>query len=633
MSVTRSLSARPGRIVGRRVVGGPPRLSLRLARPASRSALTSQKFARLAVASCLGLTIAFGAAPLLAQGTTLAITEVRGAIQEDVTDGLEAALQKNTGLRVITLDEWQAAAKGARLSPTADRPEVARRLGANRLLRAKVTRKDRRWQLTVEVADARGNRLKRWQTRAKKVRRLDYLIRTELNEALSQALAVAATASAPAPGLARSPDIRAPSAPPQETVQPVRLGVLSVTGSDRVSMRLDRLLDKYQAFDHVPSEQIEATAASMNADLDTAPGRAEVARALRLQAWLSVRARSRSNRSAATGRLYSGHSGKLVDTVRGRGPTEWKALSGMLKLLRTAAAKTKAPAPDAGEAQPPPAVAAAPPPAPRPERRSAAADRPRADSSVEAEAPPAERKEGRRSWTPLAISLGISLQRRDLTYNDDAFDTLRTYELGGAPAIAADARWYPAAHFVGGFAAHLGVEGRLRYLLAVASEDSAGNRFDTESFDAWGGIRGRIPLYDHEIGLGIGLGHHTFGVQVPDDGPALPDVAYTYLRAGADARFGLPADFHVYIAGGWRQVFSAGDITSDRWFPDASLGGIDAQIALGWAFFGGVEVRLGAEYTRYFFSLNPEVGNEAVAGGALDQYIGGTLDLMWSLGE
>ena len=37
------------------------------------------------------------------------------------------------------------------------------------------------------------------------------------------------------------------------------------------------------------------------------------------------------------------------------------------------------------------------------------------------------------------------------------------------------------------------------------------------------------------------------------------------------------------------------------------------------------EIRLQVDYARYFFSMNPKVGDPYVAGGALDQFINGTL--------
>ena len=584
---------------------------------------------RLLAVLALGIALAL---PTAASASKVAITEVTGPVQDDVAAGLESALRRAPDIELISFQDWLNAADSARLDPITDRERLARRLRVDRMVRARVARAAGKWSLRVEVLDKNGRRLKRWRAKTSKVSRLEGLIRKKMMSRLGPALGTASTAK-------RGRSTRsatAARAPGPSLDGPVRLGILEVKGGQRSTRRLARALKADPQIKPVSTRKVRATAAKLKVNLDTAEGRVRVARALRLRAWLAMRSRGRRSRYAATGKVYSGHDGQLVDRVEGRGDSESKAIRGMLSLLVAPLNETRA-ATRSAVASTSSRLRRQPAPVPRSaarQRTPVAAtfnDTSSATSRVQGDFPDQTDGGGNRSRSPLMVAIGVGLQTRDFSYTDDAFQTLRPYELGGAPALSGDLRWYPAGHFTGGFLRHLGVDGRLRYLVGVQSEDSDGNAFDTSSFDAFGGLRGRVPLGSHELGIGVGVGHHNFDIEVPEDGPALPGVGYTYLRFGADSRFALPASLHLYVGAAWRQVLSSGDLGSDEWFPNATQGGIDANLQLGWAFLGGLELRLGAEYTRYFFSLNPELGDTFVAGGALDQYISGTFDVVWSL--
>ena len=72
------------------------------------------------------------------------------------------------------------------------------------------------------------------------------------------------------------------------------------------------------------------------------------------------------------------------------------------------------------------------------------------------------------------------------------------------------------------------------------------------------------------------------------------------------------------LAGGaWLAPITRGEIY-DR-FRRPRVAGIDTELGVAIALTSGSEVRLGGRYTRYFASFDPEVGDSAVAGGALDQ--------------
>lgn len=52
---------------------------------------------------------------------------------------------------------------------------------------------------------------------------------------------------------------------------------------------------------------------------------------------------------------------------------------------------------------------------------------------------------------------------------------------------------------------------------------------------------------------------------------------------------------------------------------------------MGYHLFWKIEAQFNLAYRHYFFSMNPEVGDARVAGGALDQFINGTLGLAFYL--
>ena len=69
----------------------------------------------------------------------------------------------------------------------------------------------------------------------------------------------------------------------------------------------------------------------------------------------------------------------------------------------------------------------------------------------------------------------------------------------------------------------------------------------------------------------------------------------------------------------YQGALDAGE-TKDR-FTGASVGGLVFGGGVNVPLISGLEGRIGAEYYRWFYSFSPEVGDEFIAGGALDQYI------------
>jgi hypothetical protein len=124
------------------------------------------------------------------------------------------------------------------------------------------------------------------------------------------------------------------------------------------------------------------------------------------------------------------------------------------------------------------------------------------------------------------------------------------------------------------------------------------------------------------VGLSGGLRLIRFSYDAPDQLAAeVPDVSYTLLRVGVDGRVPL-GPVAALVMFDYLGPLSAGAVY-DR-FRDASVAGIGlgAGVAVPVPALAGLEVRLLVEYTRFFSSFAPVVGDAYVAGGALDELLG-----------
>ena len=142
--------------------------------------------------------------------------------------------------------------------------------------------------------------------------------------------------------------------------------------------------------------------------------------------------------------------------------------------------------------------------------------------------------------SPLEIAAGLRAFSRHLTYTDDLFNRLRAYKLGLGPSIFVAGTWYPLAHFQAGPGAHAGLTAGYEQGLALKSEVSGGQKYDTTMREWFAGVRARIPLDSIELGVAITYGREIFVVNDDPVFPLVPDVRYSFVRVGADgrARFG-----------------------------------------------------------------------------------------------
>ncbi len=145
----------------------------------------------------------------------------------------------------------------------------------------------------------------------------------------------------------------------------------------------------------------------------------------------------------------------------------------------------------------------------------------------------------------------------------------------------------------------------------------------------YAGIRARIHAPDGDAGLVIGISD-SFSSQSftfdatggPIDGQVSGSVSYRANRTAVDARVPL-GRFALLGAAGFRAVFDAGQVAAR--FRSPSVDGVDAEFGVAVSVGSGWEGRLVGDYERYFYSFKPVRGDAFIAGGLLDQFVGGRL--------
>jgi hypothetical protein len=275
------------------------------------------------------------------------------------------------------------------------------------------------------------------------------------------------------------------------------------------------------------------------------------------------------------------------------------------------------------------------------------------DEKPAEEVPSEEKKPGRR---PLELLVGARLYSRSFVYSQLRYGNVFDYKLGAAPAIITAARVYPFAFFRDDALGNLGIMARLELGIATSTNyaqpqpdgTTVTHPLNTGTSDWQVGLRGRLPVGPHELGLFALYGAHSF-VLVGDEGPSadrpnrpyplVPDVNYTFIRPGVDARLYVSRlTFGAHFAP--RFLTSMKQIDQDRfWFPGATGSGVDFGAMAAFRILSFLSIAAGVDYLRYGFDFNA-IPNDAglpgsraplIAGGATDTYISGWAGILLHL--
>jgi hypothetical protein len=226
----------------------------------------------------------------------------------------------------------------------------------------------------------------------------------------------------------------------------------------------------------------------------------------------------------------------------------------------------------------------------------------------------------------LDFAVGLRFMSRSFAWSPQVAG-LRGYTLSLAPSLGVNAAWYPAAHFRGGWPSNLGVGTNIEYTPGLKSETSAGGSYPTTATDFEGDVRYRLLLGGAgQLAFLVGGGQQSFifhgtATSMRSDLSDLPDVKYTYVRGGVDARFTLPASFALMISGGYRYVVNAGKdgflIQANPYFPNATFVAFDVSAGVGYRFLSMLEARAGFDLRRYQMTAGT---NNSMVSSATDQY-------------
>lgn len=525
-------------------------------------------------------------------------------VRQDVQAGLRKA-----NVEVVPLKRVSAVVK-----TTKGYAKQAARLDASVLVKSRLRRVEGRWVAATELRNVTGQRVKRLKTSSGSVGRLSSRLVTQLLNTGLMPSPPAQAASAPPP----------PKAAPEPPKQPrVVVRPFEGTQASRVRGAVVRGL-REEPIELYPNGDFVEKAQSLGVSLRSEGGHVAPAKSLAVSALLEGDVLREEGVWSAYVRLVDGRSptiirqryyeadtlNELVESIEGRVGPDFRNDLGRLEVMKPGAVVVA------------PTASVAPPPKEQREKETT-------------KVRPAKEKR------PAAVDIQAEFRvvRRKLRYNDDVFGALRDYTLGAGPGVGLRFQYFPGAHFTSGVGAQFGIDFEWERLFAIDSTRADGATFPTTSQQFLIGLRWRYPTGRWEPFVVIDYGVHSFdfgvsGPPVPgeDNTAGVPGVRYELVRIGGGFRVAL-GKTETYIIGGHfalRAVFDVGGIGTNAWFPEANANGLDTGLFVGFALPLGFEVRLGLDFRRYWFKLNPVPPDAPyVAGGATDHYLAGTLGFAW----
>lgn len=231
----------------------------------------------------------------------------------------------------------------------------------------------------------------------------------------------------------------------------------------------------------------------------------------------------------------------------------------------------------------------------------------------------------------LRVSVGPRALHRSLSWNLTGTSRWPSpdYSMPAALGMGVGATWFPGAHFTTGAIANVGLYLDGTFGLGLASTVGA-NTWGTHTQRLRGGLLVRVPLGKHELNFNGGLLTHAFDIDPTSTTgaarPQLPNVDLTGVRAGVGARLCAgPVTVTLDLSGVVGLAY--GELSSAAWYPNTSGGGLDAALGLTIPLVENIELKLDAELTHYFLSLN--VPATVAASGSDDQHLGAGAALVW----
>jgi hypothetical protein len=563
-----------------------------------------------ALALMLGLGSFIGTAS--ADGGTAALLPFFGPQGAKVRQNVQKRLRA-ADVQLVPLKKVNAVVK-----KTKGYAKQAARLDASVLVRTRMRRVEGRWVAVTEVRDEKGQRVKRLKTSSSSLTRVSNRVAAQL---LKTGLLTGAGAGAPKPE--PEPEVVAPTEP--------RIVIRPFKGTQASKVRVAAVRGlRTEPIEIYPNGKFVAEAKRLGSDLRSEGGHVPAATKLAVSGLFEGDVLREDGLWSAYIRLVDGRSSRVISQHYYDAST-LKALMKVVQIkvgddfqrdIRKLGVRVP------GEVAVAPVTEVTAPPVIEDPKKDEAA--------IKIEVPkPTTRKRDADRPASVDIEADFRIVRRTLRYNDVVSTDLRDYTLNAGPGVALKFQWFPGAIATSGVGAQFGIDFEWERLFAIDSTRADGTTFPTESQQFLIGLRWRYPTGRWEPFVVADYGVHTFTFGVagdPVETAGVPGVKYKFVRIGGGFRVGLGKK-ETFIIGAniaLRGVFSMGGIESNVWFPEAKANGFDIGLMFGFALPLGFEIRLGVDYRRYWFDLNPVPGSAPyIAGGALDQYLGGTVGVAW----
>lgn len=232
---------------------------------------------------------------------------------------------------------------------------------------------------------------------------------------------------------------------------------------------------------------------------------------------------------------------------------------------------------------------------------------------------------GAAGWTGLDASLGAFIYAREFKYSERRLGDQQEYKTAPvAPAIAASLEYF--------FLPYIGLAAGGDYTVGLSSaKDKA--TFATTAMSFFGGPKGKVDFGPFSVSLLAAYAKQTFKLErsVEVNGNEVranvPDADYSMVRAvlGAQMDLGVVAVFGSF---GYDHVLDMG--TFKDAFPNATAAATEGSLGLRVPLpfvLRGLDVRAAFFARSFGIAMNSEPGDENVAGGATDRYMGGLLSV------
>jgi len=221
----------------------------------------------------------------------------------------------------------------------------------------------------------------------------------------------------------------------------------------------------------------------------------------------------------------------------------------------------------------------------------------------------------------VAVSASAGIASRRFTYSDPVGQLLAPYRLPVAPMLSFGLEAYPLASTNLPVLRDLGFRGHVSRALAVDSKTPDGTTIDTSWTRFGGDVRYRVLVpgaHPLDFGFSMGLDASYFAMSTKQQVLALlPEARTIAARFGVDVRVLLAGRLSLLAGAGYLATTTRGEIYDH--FRSPHVAGIAGDLGFAFAIAPGLEAELSGDYTRYFSTFHPKVGDEIVAGGALDQ--------------